>query len=229
MNPAGVGTAAGVEEAYRRALATDPVSAFGGIVAFNRMVDEVAARALTEIFTEVVVAPDFEEAAVEVLKSKKNLRILRAGAARAPEGLDFKRVTGGMLVQTRDTHRLTREDLKVVTRREPTDEERLAHPLVARVRKAPGGYNAERTRMDLPVSRAVIAAVQSTSEQQVVLMPTLGGSLPLSLIRETLGVPTLTVPIANYDNNQHAENENIRLQNLWDGIETYAALMTMKF
>ena len=123
MNPSGVGTAATLEEAYRRALATDPVSAFGGIVAFNRKVDEEAARALTEIFTEVVVAPDFEEAAVEVLKSKKNLRILRAGEASQPEGLDFKRVTGGMLVQTRDTHRLSREDLQVVTQRTPTDEE----------------------------------------------------------------------------------------------------------
>ena len=123
MNPSGVGNGATLEEAYRRALATDPVSAFGGIVAFNRTVDETAARALTEIFTEVVVAPDFDEAAIEVLKAKKNLRILRAGEARQPEGLDFKRVTGGMLVQTRDTHRLRREDLKVVTRREPTDEE----------------------------------------------------------------------------------------------------------
>jgi phosphoribosylaminoimidazolecarboxamide formyltransferase / IMP cyclohydrolase len=123
MNPAGVGCAASLEEAYRRALATDPVSAFGGIVAFNRKVDEPAARAVTEIFTEVVVAPDFDEAAVEVLKSKKNLRILRAGKARRPEGLDFKRITGGMLVQTRDTHRLTREELKVVTRRAPTEEE----------------------------------------------------------------------------------------------------------
>ncbi|HEX6185740.1 MAG TPA: M20/M25/M40 family metallo-hydrolase [Pyrinomonadaceae bacterium] len=116
-----------------------------------------------------------------------------------------------------------------VTDREPTDAERLAHPLVARVRVSPGGYNAERTPMDLPVSRAVVEAVRTTSEQAVVLMPTLGGSLPLSLIRETLGAPTITVPIANYDNNQHAENENIRLQNLWDGIETYAALMTMKW
>jgi acetylornithine deacetylase/succinyl-diaminopimelate desuccinylase-like protein len=116
-----------------------------------------------------------------------------------------------------------------VTDREPTDAERLTHPLVAKVTPAPGGYNAERTPMDLPVSRAVVEAVQRTSEQPVVLMPTLGGSLPLSLIRETLGAPTITVPVANYDNNQHAENENIRLQNLWDGIETYAALMTMKF
>ncbi len=123
MNPSGVGTAATLEEAYRRALATDPVSAFGGIVAFNRTVDEAAARAVTEIFTEVVVAPDFEQAAVEVLKSKKNLRILRAGDARRPGGLDFKRVTGGMLVQTRDAHRLRREDLKVVTKRAPGAEE----------------------------------------------------------------------------------------------------------
>jgi phosphoribosylaminoimidazolecarboxamide formyltransferase/IMP cyclohydrolase len=123
MNPAGVGVTPSLEEAYRLALATDPVSAFGGIVAFNRRVDEPAARALTEIFTEVVVAPDFDEPAVEVLKSKKNLRILRAGEPSRPSGLDFKRVTGGMLVQTRDTHRLRREDLKVVTRRRPSEEE----------------------------------------------------------------------------------------------------------
>src|SRR5437588_3059222 len=128
MNPAGAATAESLEEAYRRALATDPVSAFGGIVAFNRAVDEAAARAVTEIFTEVVVAPDFEEAAVEILKSKKNLRILRAGDARRPEGLDFKRVTGGVLVQTRDTRRLGREDLKVVTRRAPTAEEIASLP-----------------------------------------------------------------------------------------------------
>jgi phosphoribosylaminoimidazolecarboxamide formyltransferase / IMP cyclohydrolase len=123
MNPAGVGTGATNEEAYRRALETDPVSAFGGIVAFNRTVDERAARAVGEIFTEVVVAPDFDGAAVEVLKSKKNLRILRAGDVKSPEGLDLKRITGGVLLQTRDTHRLRREDLKVVTKRAPTDEE----------------------------------------------------------------------------------------------------------
>ncbi|HEV7373783.1 MAG TPA: bifunctional phosphoribosylaminoimidazolecarboxamide formyltransferase/IMP cyclohydrolase [Pyrinomonadaceae bacterium] len=123
MNPAGVGTGAHVEEAYRRALATDPVSAFGGIVAFNRTVDEAAARALTEIFTEVVVAPDYDETALETLRAKKNLRVLRAGKPQRVEGLEYKTITGGMLVQTRDTHRLTRDGLKVVTRRAPTDEE----------------------------------------------------------------------------------------------------------
>jgi phosphoribosylaminoimidazolecarboxamide formyltransferase/IMP cyclohydrolase len=122
-NPSGVGTAETPAEAYRKALATDPVSAFGGIVAFNRTVDEEAAHAVTEIFTEVVVAPDFDERAVAVLRSKKNLRILRAGAARQPGGLDFKRITGGLLVQTRDTHRLESSALKTVTRRAPTEEE----------------------------------------------------------------------------------------------------------
>jgi phosphoribosylaminoimidazolecarboxamide formyltransferase/IMP cyclohydrolase len=122
-NPAGVALGASAEEAYRRALATDPTSAFGGIVAFNRTVDEAAARAVVEIFTEVVIAPDFDAAALEILRTKKNLRVLRAGEPRVAAGLEYKQITGGMLVQTRDTHRLTRDALKVVSRRAPNDEE----------------------------------------------------------------------------------------------------------
>ncbi|MEK6282909.1 MAG: M20/M25/M40 family metallo-hydrolase [Acidobacteriota bacterium] len=114
-----------------------------------------------------------------------------------------------------------------IVEHDPAPEERLQYPLIAKVIHRPGGYNAERTRMDLPISLAVIAAVQSTSLDRIVRLPTAGGSLPLSIITENLKTITITVPIANYDNNQHAENENIRLQNLWDGIETYAALMTM--
>lgn len=114
-----------------------------------------------------------------------------------------------------------------IVEREPTPEERLKHPLIAKVIHRSGGYNAERTRMDLPISLAVVAAVQSTSADRIVKLPTSGGSLPLSIITENLKTVTIIVPIANYDNNQHAENENIRLQNLWEGIETYAALMTM--
>lgn len=122
-NPAGVGTGASAEEAYRRALATDPVSAFGGIVAFNRKLDAQAASAVTEIFTEVLIAPDYDEAALEILRSKKNLRVLRAGEPRAAEALEYRQISGGMLVQTRDVHRLTRDQLKAVTRRAPTEEE----------------------------------------------------------------------------------------------------------
>jgi acetylornithine deacetylase/succinyl-diaminopimelate desuccinylase-like protein len=111
--------------------------------------------------------------------------------------------------------------------REPTAEERLKYPFIAKFTVRSGGYNAERTRMDLPISLRVMDAVQAASAEPIVKMPSLGGSLPLSIISETLNIPTITVPIANHDNNQHAENENIRLQNLWDGIEIFASLMTM--
>lgn len=143
--------------------------------------------------------------------------------------LDLRLVKGND--HNRQTQRLIDHIKKqgyYVVDRDPTDAERSQHPLIARVNMRPGGYNAERTRMDLPISLAVIAAVQSTVADKVVLLPTSGGSLPLSIITSNLRTVTMTVPIANYDNNQHAENENIRLQNLWDGIETMAALMSIK-
>ena len=112
--------------------------------------------------------------------------------------------------------------------RDPTDEERNTHPMLARVTARPGGYNAERTHMDLAIALSVVEAVQSTTTETIVRLPTSGGSLPLSVITQNLETVTMSVPIANYDNNQHAENENLRLQNLWDGIETFAALMTMR-
>ena len=114
--------------------------------------------------------------------------------------------------------------------RDPTDEERLKYPLIAKFMREAGGYNAQRTKMDLPFSLSTIEAVRKSSDDSIVTLPTLGGSLPLSIITESLDdPPTITVPIANYDNNQHAANENIRIQNLWDGIEIYANLMTMKY
>jgi phosphoribosylaminoimidazolecarboxamide formyltransferase / IMP cyclohydrolase len=119
-NPAGAALGSTVEQAYRRALVCDPVSAFGGIVAFNRSVDEEAARAVTEIFVEIVVAPDYEPRALEVLKTKKTLRVLRAGEPKPIAGLEYKQISGGMLVQTHDAHRLKRKDLKVVTKRTPS-------------------------------------------------------------------------------------------------------------
>jgi phosphoribosylaminoimidazolecarboxamide formyltransferase/IMP cyclohydrolase len=122
-NPAGVGTGVTAEEAYRRALATDPTSAFGGIVAFNRMVDEAAARAIIEIFTEVIVAPDYEPGALEILATKKNLRVLRGAAIPAGERQEHRQISGGLLVQTVDIHKLKREELKVVSARQPTEEE----------------------------------------------------------------------------------------------------------
>jgi acetylornithine deacetylase/succinyl-diaminopimelate desuccinylase-like protein len=142
--------------------------------------------------------------------------------------LDLRLVKGndhGRQVQRLIEH--VRKQGYFVLDREPTNEERLQHTRIATIVARAGGYNAERTRMDLPISLAVISAVQSTSEQPIVRLPTSGGSLPLSIITDNLKTVTMTVPIANYDNNQHAENENLRIQNLWNGIETYAAVMTM--
>jgi acetylornithine deacetylase/succinyl-diaminopimelate desuccinylase-like protein len=113
-----------------------------------------------------------------------------------------------------------------VTDTEPDAQTLLSHPKVAFV-KRDSGYNAVRTPIDLPIAKEVIAAV-GTAHQPVVLWPTMGGSVPLGAIERAASTHTITVPIANYDNNQHSANENIRLQNLWDGIETMAALMAMK-
>jgi phosphoribosylaminoimidazolecarboxamide formyltransferase/IMP cyclohydrolase len=122
-NPAGAAIGATAEEAYRRALACDPTSAFGGIVAFNRTVDVAAAQAVVEIFVEVVIAPDFDEAAIKILAAKKNLRVLRTSQQQTGGGFEYKQISGGMLVQERDTHKLTREALKFVTTRTPSEKE----------------------------------------------------------------------------------------------------------
>lgn len=122
---------------------------------------------------------------------------------------------------------ITKQGFEVIDH-DPTNAERLKFPLISKLVARAGGYNADRTRMDLALSKSVIGAVQATTKGQVVLLPTSGGSLPLSIITSRLKTVTISVPIANYDNNQHAENENLRLQNLWDGIDTYASLMTLR-
>ncbi|MGI8638978.1 MAG: bifunctional phosphoribosylaminoimidazolecarboxamide formyltransferase/IMP cyclohydrolase [Pyrinomonadaceae bacterium] len=122
-NPSGVGVGANNAEAYKRALATDPISAFGGIVAFNKIVDAEAATAVNEIFTEVVIAPDFSGEALEIFKQKKNLRVLRVEETGFADTLEYRTISGGMLVQNRDNLTISAEDLKIVTARKPTDEE----------------------------------------------------------------------------------------------------------
>ncbi|WP_457644121.1 bifunctional phosphoribosylaminoimidazolecarboxamide formyltransferase/IMP cyclohydrolase [Persephonella sp.] len=122
-NPCGVAISHTPEKAYREALSRDPKSAFGGIVAFNRSVDIDTAKALTEIFLEVIVAPDFDKDAFDYLTGKKkNLRLVKIkNFDRKAEGLDYRRISGGILVQDRDTQLYN--ELKVVTDREPTDKE----------------------------------------------------------------------------------------------------------
>jgi phosphoribosylaminoimidazolecarboxamide formyltransferase/IMP cyclohydrolase len=121
-NPCGVALADSAAEAYRRAYEGDTVSAFGGIVAFNGEVDEDAARAMADVFTEVVVAPAFTEAALAAFAEKKNLRVLRAPLA-AQGGLESRHIDGGALVQDADTVVETADEMKVVSTREPTAEQ----------------------------------------------------------------------------------------------------------
>ncbi len=124
-NPCGVASGATLLEAYEAALACDSVSAFGGIIAVNRPLDGATAKAMTQIFTEVVAAPDADAEARAIFASKKNLRLLLTGDLPDParEGLIFKSITGGLLVQSRDNGRIGGADLKVVTKRQPTAQE----------------------------------------------------------------------------------------------------------
>ena len=114
-----------------------------------------------------------------------------------------------------------------VVESEPTREILTSHARVALVVRGLEGYNAVRTPMDLPIAQKVIRAVKS-ARGEVVLLPTMGGSVPLGAMERAAQTHTITVPIANYDDNQHAANENLRLQNLWNGVETMAALLEME-
>ncbi|MBY6154858.1 bifunctional phosphoribosylaminoimidazolecarboxamide formyltransferase/IMP cyclohydrolase [Vannielia litorea] len=122
-NPCGVARGATLEEAYRRAFDCDRTSAFGGIIALNGKLDGATARAISEIFTEVVIAPEADDEAKEVFAAKKNLRLLTTGALADPRQpiLTYRQVSGGMLVQDRDVGHISKDALKVVTKVKPTD------------------------------------------------------------------------------------------------------------
>ena len=124
-NPCGAATAATPLDAYRRAFATDPTSAFGGIIAFNRAVDAATVEAVAAQFLEVLIAPAYTIDAVAEIQRKANVRVLEIPGAAAPVGkaLDFKRIGGGLLVQTADTNATSLADLKVVTRLAPTEQQ----------------------------------------------------------------------------------------------------------
>ncbi|MBN9232574.1 MULTISPECIES: bifunctional phosphoribosylaminoimidazolecarboxamide formyltransferase/IMP cyclohydrolase [Phyllobacteriaceae] len=124
-NPCGVAEGASLREAYLKALACDPVSAFGGIVALNRLLDAEAAEEIVKTFTEVIIAPEASEAAAAIVAAKKNLRLLVTGGLPDPRqaGIMVKSVAGGLLVQGRDNAVVDDLDLKVVTRRAPTEAE----------------------------------------------------------------------------------------------------------
>ncbi len=129
-NPCGAATGVTALEAFTKARSTDPVSAFGGIIAFSQAVDEAAAQAIAEMFAEVILAPDFTEGAREVLAAKKNLRLLRLGKLQEPpsahphlHSFEFRRISGGVLLQEQDSELLDERQLQLVGERQPTESE----------------------------------------------------------------------------------------------------------
>jgi phosphoribosylaminoimidazolecarboxamide formyltransferase/IMP cyclohydrolase len=124
MNPCGVGLGATIEEAFSRAFASDPVSIFGGIVAFNRTVDAASAKMLHQVFLEIIIAPEFTSEALTILASKQNLRLLRLPMAEQSQGsLRYVSLPGGLLAQSTDEEGLNEDALQFVTKREPSSEE----------------------------------------------------------------------------------------------------------
>ncbi len=154
-NPCGVAEGTDLAEAYAKAQACDPVSAFGGIVAFNAKLDAATARAVTGIFTEVIIAPDATEEAIAIVAAKKNLRLLLAGGLPDPRatGLTVKSVAGGLLVQSRDNATVDEMQLKTVTKRAPTEAEladlRFAFRVAKHVKSNTIVYAKDRTTVGI--------------------------------------------------------------------------------
>jgi len=172
---------------------------------------------------------------VELLQQPSlNIRGIRSGAVgdqatniipdKAEASLEARLVKGQDPQKkfTQIVNFIRKQDFFVVER-EPTLDERREHPLIAKIIDQ-GGYRASRTRMDMPVSKALIRVLQEATHNQTVVAPMLGGSVPMYIF-EDLDLPWIGVPIVNYDNHQHSSDENLRLGNLWQGIETYAVLL----
>jgi len=193
--------------------------------------DEALRQELALGATEAGNAPSYERIMLPAL----NIRGLRAGAVAAAAAnaiptearasIDFRLVPNQTPERVR---RLVEAHLAAqgwfVVHDSADAAVRMAHARVMRA-EWEGGYAAYRVPLDAPVARALRACLDATLDQPVLLVPTLGGSLPLSIFADALDAPLVTVPIVNHDNSQHAKDENLRLQNLWDGIELYAAIM----
>jgi acetylornithine deacetylase/succinyl-diaminopimelate desuccinylase-like protein len=182
---------------------------------------EGSGRKLNELINE----PSLNVRGLESVAVGKQARNVVPASATA--SIDLRLVKGiDWHVQAERVIRHIEKQGYFVTADEPDESMRRQHPKIARV-IVEAGYNAVRTSMDLPISRDVVKAVEGV-RGSVVLMPTLGGSVPLWVFEGVMKTPMIGVPIVNHDNNQHSFNENLRLQNLWDGIATMQALLTMR-
>jgi acetylornithine deacetylase/succinyl-diaminopimelate desuccinylase-like protein len=178
-----------------------------------------------------------ERLELTVMRPAINLRGIRSGsvgaqasnsiqtAATASVGLRL--VPAQTLDHVRDAvERHLAQQGYLVVHEEPTAEQRATHDHIARVDWEEGGYPAYRAPLDLPIARAVADIVNQLRDDELIRMPTMGGSLPIYVIEQVTGAPVVILPVANHDNNQHGKDENLRLQNLWDAIEIYAAVLT---
>jgi acetylornithine deacetylase/succinyl-diaminopimelate desuccinylase-like protein len=174
--------------------------------------------------------------AERIMEPALNLRGFRAGgvgaggsntiSTEARASIDFRLVpkqTPERIRSLFEAH-ARRKGYFVINDREPTPVERMSHAKIMRLDWEPG-YPATRAPMDAPASRAVLQSVESALGAPVIAMPTLGGSLPMYAFEQVLKTPLIVLPIVNHDNSQHAANENLRLQNLWDGMVVYAGIM----
>jgi phosphoribosylaminoimidazolecarboxamide formyltransferase/IMP cyclohydrolase len=135
-NPCGVAVADSLSAAYKLAFETDPISAFGGVIALNRSVDEATAKEILNLFVEIIIAPGYEEAALKVLSTKPNIRLLELDVSKEVQGFEMRKIQGGLLVQERDTGMIDDlKSLKVVTKRKPTDDEYAAMAFAWRICK----------------------------------------------------------------------------------------------
>ncbi|HMB59894.1 MAG TPA: M20/M25/M40 family metallo-hydrolase [Xanthomonadales bacterium] len=178
-----------------------------------------------------------ERVELAILRPALNLRGIRSGdvgdAARnaiqtsASASIGLRLVPDQTPAFLRDViERHIRDQGYFIVHKAPTAEERATYERIARLDWEGSGYPAYRAQMDLPIAQKVAALVNELGDGSLIQLPTMGGSLPLYLIDEAIGAPILILPIANHDNNQHGSDENLRLQNLWDAIEIYAAVLT---
>jgi acetylornithine deacetylase/succinyl-diaminopimelate desuccinylase-like protein len=177
-----------------------------------------------------------ESLPASLMRPALNIRGIRSGQVGAAAAnavpvdatisMDFRLVPDQTIADVREkTEAYLRAKGWTIVTQEPDLATRLKFPRVLRVVWGGAGYPALRSDMSSPAARAVIAAANKAAREPVVVAPQLGGSVPLYLIDDLFHVPIVGIPIANHDDNQHAANENLRLQNFWDGIDTYAALM----
>jgi acetylornithine deacetylase/succinyl-diaminopimelate desuccinylase-like protein len=195
------------DEQLRKELLLGSTQAFGGMLRESIFQPSLNIRGLESAQVGDKAANVVPPAA----KASIDLRLVK--------GNDARRQADKVIAHIKD------QGFFVVEGREPTAEERLKHPKTARA-DVSISYNAFRTPLDLPAARRVVDTARRVKEP-VILIPSGGGSLPLVIFEEVTGVPVVGVPISNHDDNQHTHNENLRIGNLWDGMELFAALMTM--